>query len=82
MRKREGKSYAEFGESDIYFEEDNSGPNSPVKGLNSRNSNPHKMNAESAPVSNGDVEMESEDDSDDDGPLEPLPLPKVSQKFI
>ena len=40
------------------------------------------MNSESAPVSNGDVEMESEDDSDDDGPLEPLPLPKVSQKFI
>jgi hypothetical protein len=76
MRKREGKSYAEFGESDIYFEEDNSGPNSPVKGLNSRNSNAHKLNAESAPVSNGDVEMESEDDSDDDGPLEPLPLPK------
>jgi len=77
MRKREGKSYAEFGESDIYFEEDNSGPNSPVKGLNSRNSKTHKMNSETAPaVSNGDVEMESEDDSDDDGPLEPLPLPK------
>ena len=82
MRKREGKSYAEFGESDIYFEEDNSGPNSPVKGLNSRNSKTNKMNSEPAPVSNGDVEMESEDDSDDDGPLEPLPLPKVSQKFI
>lgn len=82
LRKREGKSYTEFGETDIYFEDDNSGPNSPVKGLNSRKPNAHKMNSESAPVSNGDVEMESEDDSDDDGPLEPLPLPKVSQKFI
>ena len=31
--------------------------------------------------SNGDVEMESEDDSDDDGPLEPLPVPKVRKKI-
>jgi hypothetical protein len=28
-------------------------------------------------ISNGDVEMASDDDEDDDGPLEPLPLPKV-----
>ena len=33
--------------------------------------------------SNGDVEMKSEDDdSDDDGPLEPLPVPKVRNKFF
>ena len=83
MRKREGKSYAEIGEAELFFEDENSVPTSPLKGANSggatsvatviRQANNHH----STPLSNGDIEMESEDD--DDSPLEPLPLPKVSQ---
>ena len=85
LRKREGKSYAEFGEADFIIEEDHSEPGSPLKhpggGHHIRpNSHPPTSSLaalnSSAPVSNGDVEMES-DDEDDDGPLEPLPLPKV-----
>ena len=88
LRKREGKSYAEFGEVDFMIEDENSVPTSPLKGANSggatsasviRQTNHHNN---STPLSNGDVEMESEDDDDDDGPLEPLPLPKVRPRFI
>lgn len=32
LRKREGKSYAEFGETDFIIEEDNSEPGSPLRG--------------------------------------------------
>ena len=96
LRKREGKSYAEFGEGDFIIEEDHSEPGSPLKSLsagherggrdlrpNSHAANPLSSvalnSSATAPVSNGDVEMESDvDDDDDDGPLEPLPLPKVS----
>jgi len=80
MRKREGKSYAEIGEAELFFEDENSVPTSPLKGANSggatsvatviRQANNHH----STPLSNGDIEMESEDD--DDTPLEPLPMPK------
>jgi len=79
-RKREGKSYAELGETDFFLDDENSVPTSPLKGANSggatsvasviRQANNHH----STPLSNGDIEMESEDD--DDSPLEPLPLPK------
>lgn len=41
----------------------------------SKQPNNHAEN-NALPLSNGDVEMESDED-DDDGPLEPLPLPKV-----
>ena len=85
-RKREGKSYAELGETDFFLDDENSVPTSPLKGANSggatsvasviRQANNHH----STPLSNGDIEMESEDD--DDSPLEPLPLPKVSQWFF
>ena len=78
--------------------EDKSGPNSPLKGgkrrgseaanANSRPNNSggnsdHNTNNKATPLSNGDVEMESDEDDDDDGrPLEPLPLPKVSQFYL
>ena len=85
-RKREGKSYAELGETDFFLDDENSVPTSPLKGANSggatsvasviRQANNHH----STPLSNGDIEMESEDD--DDSPLEPLPLPKVSQWYL
>lgn len=91
LRKREGKSYAEFGEADFIIDEDNSesaAGNSPLKGgvnnSHSNRTNSHSVSAAASGgmaaasnnvLSNGDVEMESEDD-DDDGPLEPLPLPK------
>ena len=94
LRKREGKSYAEFGEADFIIDEDNSesaAGNSPLKGgvnnSHSNRTNSHSVSAAASGgmaaasnnvLSNGDVEMESEDD-DDDGPLEPLPLPKVRQ---
>jgi len=90
LRKREGKSYNEDGFDNLIFDDDNSAPGSPIKGANKKttrqnstksNSNNPKMNDNTtgnsnAVNSNGDVEMESEDDSDDDGPLEPLPVPK------
>lgn len=46
---------------------------------NSRQTN-NVGNAEKT-LSNGDVEMESDDEDEDDGPLEPLPPPKVSLKI-
>ena len=76
--------------------EDKSGPNSPLKGgkrrgseaanANSRPNNSggnsdHNTNNKATPLSNGDVEMESDEDDDDGRPLEPLPLPKVSQFY-
>lgn len=79
LRKREGKSYAEFGDADFIIDEDGSVPGSPVKAV-SGNAVTNSISA-TAPISNGDVEMESEDDEDDNGPLEPLPLPKVSLEF-
>ena len=85
LRKREGKSYAEFGEADFIIDDDNSVPTSPLKGANSGGAtsvirNQASNHHNSTPLSNGDIEMESEDD--DDTPLEPLPLPKVSPCFI
>lgn len=95
LRKREGKSYNEDGFDNLIFDDDNSAPGSPIKGANKKttrqnstksNSNNPKMNDNTtgnsnAVNSNGDVEMESEDDSDDDGPLEPLPVPKVRKRI-
>ena len=89
LRKREGKSYNEDGFDNLIFDDDNSAPGSPIKGANKKttrqnsksNSNP-KINDTANVVSNGDVEMPSEDDSDDDGPLEPLPIPKVRKHFF
>lgn len=81
LRKREGKSYAEFGEADFIIEDNDSVPTSPLKGARDSGGatstviRPNHHNSQQN-TSNGDVEMESEDDSDDDGPLEPLPLPK------
>ena len=80
LRKREGKSYNEDGFDNLIFDDDNSAPGSPIKGANKKttrqnstksNSNNPKMNDNTtgnsnAVNSNGDVEMESEDDSDDD----------------
>ena len=77
--------------------EDKSGPNSPLKGgkrrgseaanANSRPNNSggnsdHNTNNKATPLSNGDVEMESDEDDDDGRPLEPLPLPKVSRFYF
>ena len=82
LRKREGKSYAEFGEADFIIEDNDSVPTSPLKGARDSGGatstviRPNHHNSQQS-NSNGDVEMESEDDSEDDGPLEPLPLPKV-----
>ena len=88
LRKREGKSYAEFGEADFIIDDDNSVPTSPLKGASSGGATSassvirHQANHNnSTPLSNGDIEMESEDD-EDDGPLEPLPLPKVGPILI
>ena len=83
LRKREGKSYAEFGDADFIIEDDNSTPGSPIKGAHHpRHSNAHKMNSDNNhSISNGDVDMESASE-DDEGPLDPLPLPKVRPNFI
>ena len=48
---------------------------------NSGGNSDHNTNNKATPLSNGDVEMESDEDDDDGRPLEPLPLPKVSQFF-
>ena len=95
LRKREGKTYVE-DDFDFMLGEDKSGPNSPLKGgkrrgseaanANSRPNNSggnsdHNTNNKATPLSNGDVEMESDEDDDDGRPLEPLPLPKVSQFY-
>ena len=58
LRKREEKSYVES--PDLLFEEE-------VKAGRG-------LKTMASVISNGDVEMESEDD---DEPLDPLPLPKV-----
>ena len=60
LRKREEKSYVES--PDLIFEDETSSSSS-NKGKNLKHV-----------VSNGDVEMESDDE---DEPLDPLPLPKV-----
>ena len=64
LRKREGKSYAEFGDADYVFEDESSVPGLPLKAHPRFNA--PKMNSETAPVSNGDVEMPSEDDDEDE----------------
>ena len=65
LRKREEKSYVES--PDLIFEEEGSSHN---KGRGQA----LKVATAATVLSNGDVEMESEDD---DEPLDPLPLPKV-----
>ena len=93
LRRREEKSYTEIGEPE-YLIDDDSSPNSPVKSnakggasvdkhSNSELPNNHRSttNNHHSTISNGDVEMESEE-SDDDGPLEPLPLPKVRKTEV
>ena len=62
--------------------EEKSGPNSPLKGNRRGSVNNSNNHNKATPLSNGDVEMESAEDSDDDGPLEPLPLPKVSHFYL
>ena len=68
LRKREEKSYVES--PDLIFEDDG-GRRIADGGSASKGRLTVKA---AAVISNGDVEMESEDD---DEPLDPLPLPKV-----
>ncbi len=66
LRKREEKSYVES--PDLIFEEEGS---SHKRGMALGASG---LKTVASVISNGDVEMESDDD---DEPLDPLPLPKV-----
>ncbi len=65
LRKREEKSYVES--PDLIFEEEGSSHKRGALGGSG-------LKTVASVISNGDVEMESDDD---DEPLDPLPLPKV-----
>ena len=65
LRKREEKSYVES--PDLIFEEEGSSHKRGALGSSG-------LKTVASVISNGDVEMESDDD---DEPLDPLPLPKV-----
>ena len=89
LRRREEKSYAETPE--LIYDDDSSSPNSPTKGTTGKSlhnpipsvkdlaKNDHHVTTNNT-ISNGDVEMESDEESDDGAPLPPLPLPKVGLK--